>query len=421
MTSPAPGAVGVRPAVHIGRQPIYDRDGGLHAYELLFRNAAGAVASHRATGAPVSAWDDDAATTSTILAAFSAFDVTGLLAGKPGFVNLTRTFLVGDLPIPFGPEAAVLEVLETVEVDDDVVRGVHALVDAGYVIALDDFVERPRTDELLEVASIVKVDVLGTPWPQVLDICRTASSFSCRLLAERVEDAAMQRRCLDTGFELFQGYHLGLPETLSAATLTPAQAMLLRVLAMLSDPDTTAADLEPVLRVDPALTYRLLKIANSESGGSRRHIRSLRDAVVMVGLSKLRSWVVLLSMGGATKVAPGLTDALVQAHCCEIVARRIQAVRAEEAFTLGLLDGLGRALGLPPAELPALMPALAPELAAALGGALTPLRAVLDAVHGYVAGDMAAVQRTGCALPDLADAYLEALTLASRVQAEVES
>lgn len=421
MRSAAPGSVGARPAVHIGRQPIYDRDGRLHAYELLFRHAAGAVGSHRATGAPVSDWDDDAATTATILAAFSAFDVTGLLSDKPGFVNLTRTFLVGDLPIPFGPEAAVLEVLETVEVDDEVVRGVRALVDAGYVIALDDFVQRPRTDELLEVASIVKVDVLGTPWPQVLQICRTASDYSCRLLAERVEDAEMMRQCVDAGFELFQGYHLGHPETLSATTLTPGQAMLLRVLAMLSDADTTAADLEPVLRVDPALTYRLLKIANSASGGSRRHIRSLRDAVVMVGLAKLRSWVVLLSLGGSSRVAPGLTDALVQAHCCEIVAHRLPRVRADEAFTLGLLDGVGHALGLPPADLPALMPVLAPELAAALGGAVSPLRSVLDAVHGYVDGDLTAVQRSGCMLEDLSEAYLEALTLASRVQAEVAS
>ncbi len=101
-------------SVHIARQPIYDTQTKLYGYELLFRNSA------RATEADQ---DDDGATTATILAAFSEFGASDLLGGRPGFINLTRTFLTGELPLPFPPEAAVLEVIESVRLDQDVIVG----------------------------------------------------------------------------------------------------------------------------------------------------------------------------------------------------------------------------------------------------------------------------------------------------------
>jgi EAL and modified HD-GYP domain-containing signal transduction protein len=406
-------------AVHIGRQPIYEGDGTLHAYELLFRRSSGDVSSHRDGSHVVSQSEDDDATTSTILAAFSAFDLRELLSGRPGFVNLTRAFLVGSLPIPFLPDAAVLEVLETVEVDDEVVAGVHRLSDAGYEVALDDFVYRPGTEPLLDVASIVKVDVLGTPWEEVLLTARHGLAHGARLLAERVEDEAMLRRCMAEGFDLFQGYHLGRPETLTAQTLTPAHALLLHILAQLGNPDVSAKDLEASLQRDAALTFRLLTIANSAAGGSRRFIRSLRDAVVLVGLAKLRSWVVLLVLSGSRKQQPGLASALVQAYSCEGLARTVPELAWDEAFTLGLLDGLGNVLGVQPQDMPSLMPALAPDLTAALCGAPNDLRRVLDAVHAYQRHDSAALSVSPWSLQDVSQAYLAGLANAARAEADL--
>ena len=55
----------------------------------------------------------------------------------------------------------MLEILEDVEVDDEVVAAVRALADEGFTIALDDFEFTPRMRPLVEVASIVKVDMLA--------------------------------------------------------------------------------------------------------------------------------------------------------------------------------------------------------------------------------------------------------------------
>jgi EAL and modified HD-GYP domain-containing signal transduction protein len=387
--------------VHVARQPIHDAAGRLYGYELLFRDTAAAGAA----GA-----DDDSATTSTILAAFSEFGGQNLLGGRPGFINLTRAFLVGELPLPFAPEDAVLEVLETVDADDEVVAGVRRLAAGGYRIALDDFTWRPGAERLLETADLVKIDVLALTWDQVLetlDICRP---YDVTFLAEKVEDDVVLSRCADAGFELFQGYLLGRPETMSAETMTPAHALTLDLLGRLGDPAATPADLEEAVRRDPALSYRLLRIANSASSGVTREVSSVRDALVFVGLAKLRAWLVLLSLNNADASSGGqVYEALTRARTCELVARATGTVRADVAFTAGLLHGVALALGLPPAQMPGRMPALSAEVADALTGRPSPLHDVLEAVLAYQRGDMPALRAAGVPIGALSEAYLAAL------------
>jgi hypothetical protein len=72
---------------------------------------------------------------------------------------VTREFLTGEFPIPFDPNQSVLEVVETVQVDDAVVAGVRKLVEQGYTIALDDFTLGLH-ERLLEFATYVKIDLL---------------------------------------------------------------------------------------------------------------------------------------------------------------------------------------------------------------------------------------------------------------------
>lgn len=398
-------------AVHVGRQPILDADGSLYGYELLFRDTAGATFAEG---------NGDAATTRTILAAFSAFDVSDLLGGRLGFVNLTRSFLTGELPVPFKPGGAVLEVLETVEIDDAVVAGTRRLADEGYPIALDDFEWTRAAEPLLEIASIVKVDVLGLSWDEVMRTADRSSRHGVQLLAERVEDEVMMERCRQAGFSLFQGYHLGRPQTMTSQTLTPGHAVALQLLARLSDPTTTAADVEDVLRADPGLTFRLLQIANSAANGLTRSVSSIRDAVVLVGLVRLRAWLVLITLSGIGGAADGLGSALTRARTCEVVAHAMPGVRPDVAFTLGLLDGIAQSLAVAGEVLLERIPPLSDELAGALTGTPGPLRRLLDAVRGYEDGDLDVVATSRLDPADIAEAYLGALAWTSRTAAAVD-
>jgi EAL and modified HD-GYP domain-containing signal transduction protein len=398
-----------RALVHVGRQPILDGSGLLYGYELLFRGTAQAKESM----GPWHGAEADAATTATILSAFSEFG-SQLLGGRLGFVNMTRAFLVGELPVPFPPSTGVLEVLETIEIDDEVVAGATARVAEGHRLALDDFVWNDAAVPLLRLADIVKLDVLGPTWDEVLELVERCRPYDVRLLAERIEDDATLDRALAAGFELFQGYYTGRPQTLSMERLGPGQAVALQLLSRLADADATAADVEAVLRTDPALTVRLLRIANSAHSGLARRMSSIKEAVVLVGLARLRAWMVLIATEGDGRRREQVNQALIRARTCELASEGI--VRSDSAFTLGLLHGVAESLGVTMDEFVAGLPALSYDLKTALHGEPGPLRTVLDAVLRYEAGDLADLGDPvdGPLGPDrLAADYLEALAWTS--------
>ena len=392
--------------VHVGRQPIVGRAGELYGYELLFRDQASAGSAIH---------DGDSATTATITAAFSEFGADVLLGGRRGFVNLSRNFITGELPLPFEPATAALEMLETIQRDAEAVSGVQRLAAAGYEIVLDDFDWTAGAEPLLDLASIVKIDVLALSWDDVLTTIERCRPFEVRLLAEKVEDAEMLQQCLDVGFELFQGYHLGRPETRSATTLSPSQTQALHLLGLFTDEQTTVARLEEAVLHEPALMYRLLRIANSAAAGLTRPVSSIQETLILVGRSRLRAWLVLLSLSPSGGSAIGLTTALVRARMCEGVARRERSVAGDVAFTAGLLDGLAESLGLSTAEMPTLLPFLTPQLVEALAGVPGPLQSVLSSVRAYENGAQYQPDRHTVPLPVLAETYLDALAWTTTV------
>jgi c-di-GMP-related signal transduction protein len=407
MVGPGSGS----PLVHVGRQAIHDGQGSVVGYELLFRSGPLADSSDQ---------DGDAATSSTILAAFSEFGAHALLGGRPGFINLTRAFLKGTLPLPLSPDVAVLEVLESLNLDHDIIAGAERLVADGYRLALDDFVWSPQVEPLLALADIVKIDVLAMSWDEVLATLDRCRPHKVRLLAEKVETRQMLSRCIDAGFELFQGYHLGRPETITTQTLSPDQISAFALLMLLDEPAVTTADIDAYVRRSPALVYRLLRIVNSAASGVPRKVSSIRDALVMVGMNRLRSWMILLALSPDGGRVEGLVGALIRARTCELVARSTGIAHTESAFTVGLLHGVSEALDMTPAMLLERMPAFAPELSSALFGSPGPLQQILDAVLRYEIGDDAPldlpVSRTV-----LVESYLDALAWTTQTTSAVHS
>ena len=234
-SSPVPGTQ----LVHVGRQPIFDLTGDVVAYELLFRGRMDAVEAGRR---------DTYATSQVIVNTFTEFGIDEVVGDQTCFINMTREFLVGDLPLPFGPEHVVLEVLETVEVDDDVVDGVTGAGRPG----LPDRARRLRLGLGPRAAAAARLVREAGPaarrhratstswWPPA---GRSPASRSSRRAWRPPSISQLSDRY---GFELRQGYVLSRPQVLTAACLSPSQLRRLELVGALSQPDT---DLETVLSI----------------------------------------------------------------------------------------------------------------------------------------------------------------------------
>ncbi|MEU0557275.1 HDOD domain-containing protein [Dactylosporangium sp. NPDC006015] len=392
--------------VHVGRQAIYDRQGDVAAYELLFRDGPRAGA----------ATDGGSfATSQVMVAAFTTVGVEELAGGRPCFINLTADFLLGELPVPFAPGHAVLEVLETVDVDDRLVEGVAALVGRGYVIALDDFVPGSGHERLFALASYVKVDFLGTTDAQRRAILAARAAHPhLRFVAERLETADDVAEAKALGFELFQGYALSRPAVVSARTLSASRLRCVHLLGLLMAPDVGLDRVVSIVSGDPALSYRMLKAVNAAAAGAAHRVSSVHEAVVMLGTAQIRDWVTLMLVGDLTEAGEEQTaDILVHAQLCRLIAEST-GVDGDEAFTAGLLDAVAGLLGLPIEALAGSLP-LAPAVRDGLLHGAGALGDVLAAVGAHERG---APTRGG---GNLLIKHLAALAWATRTTQAVRS
>jgi c-di-GMP-related signal transduction protein len=387
--------------VRIGRQGIYDRDRHLFAYELLFRNH-GRAAAELAEGS-----EQDHATSQVISATFGDFGVEQIAGDKLLFINLTRGFFTGELPIPCSPQQVVLELLETIEVDDVVMEGLRRLRAQGYRIAIDDFVGEESRLRAVALADYVKIDVevAGDDFERVIAMVR-AHNPSALVVVERIEDDALFTRCADAGADLFQGYGLQRPVTLEAMSLTPSQLVCLRLVRALTGADAPIREIEQLVASDPALSLRVLKTVTSAAAGTKNEITSLRQAIVLLGRQQLCSWVVLMLLGGVTSVdTEALTMVLARASACA----RLSPEDADMAYTVGLLSGVASVLGMRDAELVATT-GVSQSVQAALVDRRGPAGRALLAVLAYEEDEPVVIADAGHAVYEVSRAYLAALS-----------
>ena len=124
-----------------------------------------------------------------------------------------------------------------------------------------------------------------------------------------------------------------------------------KVLELSSDPNTSALQLQQIISDDQAMTARILKIANSAMYSCSRKVKTLTEAIVMLGFNSIRSLVVTSAarnLYNTRNATTGLKERLLWEHsigvafaCRLLVQERVPSL-AEEAFLAGLMHDIGK-------------------------------------------------------------------------------
>ena len=333
--------------VFVARQPIFDRQDNLVAYELLYR---GNPTENRAAGVSVTQMATD-----TLVRTLLSMGLDRVTGGKTAFINVTREVLLSDQFQVLDPSSVVIELLESIACDAETQPACASLVRRGYTLALDDFVYSPSYDPLLRMARIVKLDVLDRPMEELREVMDILEPFRVSCLAERVENAEVHAQCAALGFELFQGYFYARPEILSGREMPVQQANIIRLLNLLRNPDASDPQIEDAFRADMVLSFKLLRIVNSAALGGMG-IESIKHAVQLLGRGSLHRWLSLLLVSSLT-TSNGVHNELVtmamqRARFCELIAETRGRRRESGAlFMVGLFSLLDALLRKPMEEI----------------------------------------------------------------------
>jgi c-di-GMP-related signal transduction protein len=367
----------VTPLHYVARQPIFDRDEKVIGYELLFRDGLENA---------FSGTDLEAASRATLDSSLlMGLDV--LCDGRRAFLNCTRETLVHGLVQLLPPRSAVVEILETVSPDTEVMTACQRLKQAGYLIALDDYVMGDTRGPLVGLADIIKVEMKLTTPMERAQLLKRPNLQHCQMLAEKVETREEFAAAHQLGFRYFQGYFFRKPELLSARKMPASRLQYLRMLQEVSHAELDVPALEKLIKAEASICYRLLRYMNSAMFGFNCEIHSVRHALAILGDREVRRWVRLVAAVGAGqgRASDLVLSSLVRARFSELLSPQVDHGESD-LFLLGLLSLIDSMLEMSMTEILEKVP-LDHETKAVLLGKPSRLRPVYQLMLAYESGE----------------------------------
>jgi EAL and modified HD-GYP domain-containing signal transduction protein len=336
------------PDVFVARQPIFNRRMTVVGYELLFR---GGNVTQALIASP------EGATATVVLNSFTEIGLEQMVGDATAWINVSREFVLSGLAKAVPSGLVGLEILENQLIDDEMIAALRELRSQGYQLALDDFRFPTDAERLLGVVDVVKLDLRQLGREQLAEHVERLKPHNVMLLAEKLETRADYAFAADLGCDLFQGYFFCEPVLLRHRGVAANRMSLLRVVAALHDPKVELAELEHLIARDVALSFRLLRYINSAFFGLRGEVRSVGQALALLGIENLRQWATLTVLASIEDKPPELSiTALIRARFCERAGAQLGIARPGELFTLGLFSVIDALMDAPMEDVLATLP-----------------------------------------------------------------
>ena len=352
------------------RQPIFGSNDDVAGYELL-HHAAATEAATRGRRGPIAP---------SIVRACVDVGLEKLTSGRPAFISFTREMLLTRAHTLVSHDAVVIGVPGNVKPDALIEQACEELVDDGYVLALDDFVWSSYCGRLLELTSIVKVDVSNHSAATLDELAQRLAVYDVRLLAKRVETAEARAACAGLGYELFQGGYYAHREIVASRSLTSDEIDIVRAVNVMRDDWASQSRQDTDTSADPVLCDLLRLVSSTARATANREVLHL---------------------------------AVQRARMCELLAGPSSwDGESRSLFLVGLLSLLDTLSGMPmPELLKALAPA--PALRDALVSRVGPYSVALSLTEAYEQGLWPTVgrlaQRMGLDAAQVATCYIQSL------------
>ena len=390
--------------IFIARQPILDRDGRTFGYELL----------HRDGPESMSRFDDPVDATKQVMErALLQWGMERIIEDRCGLINAHPSLVVSGLHRSMPPDGIVFEVAETDPLDGHALDALRWARREGYHFALDNVrsLASLGASMLLPEASVVKIELTRSVPDELARMIEMVRSHSpdTLVVAEKVETREQYATCVDLGFDLFQGFYFAEPELLERDARPASSTAAMALLAEMQRNDIDITRTEELVASDPALAYRILAVVNSSAFGLRRRVDSLRHAIVLLGITQVRSLAALIALSSTERSEELLTTGAVRARLASSLTP--DAGRRTGAFTVGLLSITDAIFGTPMEELVRDL-SVSDEIESALIDRAGPLGRTLDIV---LACERADTDRLAELVPDDVDvqaAYDEAINWA---------
>jgi EAL and modified HD-GYP domain-containing signal transduction protein len=410
-SSALPPAMSTEQPLPVVRLPMLDAKRQLFAYEILFHREG----------------IDEAALMQRVLSTILDGALTRLVRGNRTFLRLSRDLLLEQTDVLLHqPRFGVLLRPEVAQ-DAPLMERLQQMAQRGCLLMLDittpEIAGSAALEALLQIVQFVRLDA-GVMAPQVLrDTTQQLHDRGIWVVAGQVDDHATYQRCLELPLQAIQGRYLLIPETVEVPVLTANRLSMLRLMRELQESNPGPVELGDIIRDDAILSYKLLSCVNSAYFSLPKQLKSVQQAAIFFGVTRMRNWIYTMSLSGMDDRPPELLRAaLIRAHMCEKLAAGagMPRDRQEMAFTAGLFSLLDTLMCAPMEFVLSHLP-LVPEIAEALVGGRGPFGPLLEQIYAWEAGELTGMNAQPQRIQRMAAIYLEATQFADQVFSHAEA
>ena len=278
------------------------------------------------------------------------------LNDKTTFISFTPGMLFKSVPKIFDESKVVIQVDDSALVHPDTFDVLMKLKEQNYKIAINDFQFAPRYFAVIGIADYIKLDFADINDAKAFyeNIIETARGFQKEIIAYGVDTKESYELARKMGVDYLEGTYLAerIEEKVKKMDYINSNFFLLVLEITKADPDLD--EIENIIARDVALTYSIFKLVNSVYYATKIKPNSIKQALVILGLSGLKQWIYLLSFRQGEE---DLHEDIVKRsflranYCSELYAYiKVTAITESEAYLMGMFSTLGILLGVPLSE-----------------------------------------------------------------------
>lgn len=326
----------------IGRQQIINRESGIYAYELLFRDK---------DLNPIDGHESTLATQEVITGSILEIGLNNIVGQHKAFINFTTQNILEKIPLNLPKERVIIDLLENVDLNNlCVLNNLKEMSVQGYSIAIDGDIVTQKHQGLLSCADIIRMDVFRMKENRLRDIISQLKFYDVKILASKVETFRQFEYLSELGCDYFQGYFFYKPSVVKGKRIGLNQITMLRLLAVLNCSEVQFDDIVKEISQDVSLTHKVLRYINSAYYPITVPIKSINHAIAYLGLDELKRWVSIVMLSSLShKPSFVIQNALIRGKMCEKLAKLTlqHTTKYEEFFLIGVLSALDSILEIP--------------------------------------------------------------------------
>lgn len=322
----------------IVRQPIIGPDGEAFAYELLYEDRGVTLYNQQDTQAA-----------NMIEDFLLEMDSARFLDNKKAFITFTPNLLEKDIPKMFNPEHLVIQIEDTILVHPVAQKLIEGHKKNGYQIAIKGFEFSSRYFAILDIVDIIKIN-LSKPNPSLGSILDIARSFGKTVIGYGVNSGEIYELAKQYGIDHLQGTQVAQSMYSPVTQVEHLQSNFFQLIIAITKDEPDLDEIASIISRDVTLTFSLLKLVNSAYFALRNPARSVKQALVVLGVGQLKQWVYLLSFKNSDGKIPTelIKTSFLRGQFCQELAPFIHdlPISKSEAYLMGMFSTLGLLMGV---------------------------------------------------------------------------